>query len=42
MLAMSIWAYFLTATLPVLADIHIVFTTECTPYFTWQSIGKGM
>lgn len=22
------------------SSIHTVFTTECTPYFTWQSLGK--
>ncbi len=21
-------------------SLHTVFTTECTPYFTWQSIGE--
>ena len=30
----------LTACLPVHASIHTVFTTECGPYFTWQSLGK--
>ncbi len=25
---------------PVQANIHTVFTTECGPYFTWQSLGK--
>jgi hypothetical protein len=30
----------LTASLPVHATIHTVFTTECGPYFTWQSLGK--
>ncbi|KAK9905110.1 hypothetical protein WJX75_009783 [Coccomyxa subellipsoidea] len=29
----------LTASLPVHATIHTVFTTECGPYFTWQSLG---
>ena len=24
------------------ASLHTVFTTECTPYFTWQSIGEQL
>ena len=41
------WAQIVTALLLSAArasaqsagSIHTVFTTECTPYFTWQSLG---
>jgi hypothetical protein len=23
------------------ASVHTVFTTECRPYFTWQSLGAA-
>ena len=27
---------------PASANLHTVFTTECTPYFTWQSLGQHL